>query len=83
MFDKKHCSGCRNNFYNGNNSFGVRGCWSSKGAKIVKRIPIGFWESPPYLNKKTVSVPNCWHDEGSNRTLYVERSRINSKGFWA
>ena len=80
--NKKHCSGCRNNFYNGNNNFGVKECWSLKGAKLVSRIPIGHWENPPYLNKKKVKVLNCWHGEGSNRTHYVDPSTITSEGYW-
>ena len=34
------CSGCRNNFYNGNNDLGVKECWSRKKAKTVTRYRI-------------------------------------------
>lgn len=80
--DKKHCSGCRNNFYNDNNPLGVKECWSLKSAKIVSRVRIGHWEEPPYLNKKSVRVPNCLHGEGSNRTHYIDPKQIDSRGFW-
>ena len=80
--DRKHCSGCRNNFYNGNNQLEVKECWTLKSAKMVSRIPVGHWENPPYLNKKKVQVPSCWHGEGSSRTHYVKPERIDSNGYW-
>jgi len=78
--DKKFCMGCRNDFYNGKNDLEITECWSFKEAKTEFRIPIGYWEPPPYKNKKKVRVAVCW--EGLNRTLYVHPSRINSRGYW-
>ena len=43
---RKHCAGCRNDFYNGNNPHGVKECWSLKGAKVVTRYRIGWWVEP-------------------------------------
>ncbi len=80
--DIKHCLGCRNVYYNGNNPLNISKCWSLKSAKLVSRIAIGHWENPPYLNKKQIKVPNCWHGEGSNRTHYVDPKQINSEGYW-
>ena len=81
--DKKYCRGCRNNFYNGNNEFGIKECWSFKDAKTVWRIPIGHWERPPYKNKRKVRVANCYYDDrGSNRTHYVDPENIDSQGYW-
>lgn len=80
--DKKHCSGCIDNFYNGNNPYGVKECWSLKDAKLVTRIAIGHWESPPYLNKKKLKVPACWQGEGSNRTHYIKPESITTDGYW-
>ena len=77
--NKQHCSGCHDNFYNHSQK---DGCWSFKEAKLVWRIPVGMWENPPYKNKKKVLVPNCWHGEGSNRTLYVKPEAITSDGYW-
>jgi len=77
-----HCKGCKDNFYNGNNDLGVKECWDLESAKIVFRIPIGLWEKPPYLNKKQVRVPDCWHGKGSNRILYINPEAINAKGYW-
>ena len=33
----KHCQGCRNNFYNGNNPYEIKECWSLKNAVLQKR----------------------------------------------
>ena len=40
------CRGCRDDFYNGKNSLGVRECWNLKGAKKVVRYRIGTWTTP-------------------------------------
>ena len=56
--NRRHCAGCRNDFYNGNNKLGVKECWSLADAKLVSRIPVGYWESPPYKGKKSVKVPD-------------------------
>lgn len=82
MKDKRHCRGCANDFYNGKNELGVKECWSFKGAKLVKRITVGHWENPPYLNKKKITVPDCFHERGNSRTHYVDPKRISSDGFW-
>ena len=33
----KHCSGCYENIYNGNNTVGVKECWNLKSAKLVMK----------------------------------------------
>ena len=77
--DKKHCRGCRNDFYN----YPPKECWFLTGAKLVSRIAVGHWESPPYLNKPLVKVPNCWRGEGSDRIHYIDSNKdLDSKGFW-
>lgn len=78
---KEKCKGCRNNFYNGNNSLGVSECLSFKDAKVVWRIPIGHLENPPY-KKENVRVPDCWQGEGSNRTHYIKAEALDSRGYW-
>ena len=77
MINRKHCSGCRDDFYNARG-----GCWSLESAKLVTRIPVGMWESPPYKNKKKEKVPNCWHGEGPHRTIYVDPEVLDSNGYW-
>jgi len=78
---KSKCSGCRNNFYNGNNQYGVKECWLLKNAKVVWRIPVGHWESPPY-KKKAVRIPDCWRGEGSNRTHYIKKEALDKQWYW-
>lgn len=61
MMDKKHCSGCYNNFYNENTRYDVKECWNLKTAKLVWRIRVGNFEEPKnYKNRKAVRVPDCY-----------------------
>jgi hypothetical protein len=66
MKTTEHCTGCRNNFYNGNNSLGVARCWSLAKAKLVTKFRIGTWVpmniKEAYLK---VRVPDCYHCDGS------------------
>ena len=63
---KRYCEGCRNNFYNGNNGYGIKECWSLKTAKVVMRKFVHIDQPPPWLNdpEKTFS---CHH-----RQKYVQ-----------
>lgn len=79
--DKKHCSGCYNNFYNGNNPHDVSECWSLKNAKLVWRIRIGNFENPPYKNKKKIQVPNCYRT-GSCGDHFIDPSVLDKDGYW-
>lgn len=72
MKDTSHCGGCRQNFYNGNNSLGVRRCWHLKAAKLVWRYPVHRDQRPPYRLER-VQVPNCY---SPNAMYYVEKSVI-------
>lgn len=76
------CSGCDNNFYNGNNPMGVARCWSFDDAKVVKRLAIGKWQNPPYSlqMKDREWTLSCW---GSNDVLYIDPPKVlDSRGFW-
>lgn len=75
----KHCVGCTNNFYNGNNSIGVQECWSLPDAKLVKRIRVGVWQNPPYDRKDTVKVFQCRHENGS---VLVNPESLTEQGYW-
>lgn len=63
--DKSHCSGCRDNFYNGNNNLGVNECWLLQNAKLMQRFRI-HRDSPMGIkaNYEEVEKPNCYHQEG-------------------
>jgi hypothetical protein len=64
--DTKHCQGCRDNFYNGQNPYGIKECWLLSGAKLITRYKIGMWDS---MGKKSnfhkVKVPQCYSSKGS------------------
>ncbi len=80
--EKKHCVGCGDNFYNSNNGLGVKECWAfDRKKKLEKRISIGLWENPPYLNKKAIRIPPCFHGRGNQRNIYVKPESIDSSGY--
>ena len=78
MLDRKYCQGCRNDYYNKADS----DCWSRKDAKMIQVIAIGFWEKPPYLNKRKIMKPSCYHEDGNNRTIYITADKITPAGYW-
>ncbi len=69
--DKKHCRGCRNNFYNGNNDLGVNECWSLKDAKLIMRKEVHINDVPPW-NQKAEKFPDCYHKP---KFVYVAANR--------
>jgi hypothetical protein len=74
----KHCSGCRNNFYNGNNDMGIKECWSLKSAKLTKRLLIPVDMPPPYTFPPR-TVPDCYHVD---RYVTVKPEAIDERGYW-
>ncbi len=42
------CSGCTENFYNGNNSLGVTQCWNFKSARVILRKQVHINYVPPW-----------------------------------
>ena len=69
--DKKHCAGCRNNFYNGHNNLNVKACFSLKGAKLVMKKEVHIDQVPPW-NQKAKMLPSCYHADGY---IYVDKDR--------
>jgi hypothetical protein len=57
------CSGCENNFYNGNNPYGVTECWSLKSMEIIKRKRVPMSQVPPWT-QKPVKMASCFHQKG-------------------
>jgi hypothetical protein len=62
--EKADCSGCRDNFYNGNNPFGVEECWSFKNAQLTLRRRVGIWDRPPWTNEPE-RLPDCYKVKGA------------------
>lgn len=79
MLDESHCAGCRDDFYNGHNPYGVTECWLRENAVLgeFKLIPIDL--APPYLKIKTQSVPTCYQ-----RPRYVKAKpeSLDAQGYW-
>lgn len=61
---RKYCQSCEENFYNGNNPYGIEECWHLKTAKLIWGKIIGIWQNPPYDHVKSVRRPNCWRQKG-------------------
>ena len=61
--DRKFCSGCVNNFYNGFNDLGVTTCWSLKTAKRIKRKKVPLNQVPPW-NQPAQMLPSCYRQRG-------------------
>lgn len=69
--DKKYCSGCRDDFYNGKNPYGVKECWMLKGAKRIMRKEVHKNQRPPW-NQKATKLPNCYN---ADDYVYVQPDR--------
>lgn len=79
MIDVKHCDGCRNDFYNGHNTLGVKECWSRKDAKLVPRLLIHINAMPPYDATQAKKIPNCYH---RSQFVSVAPENLTSEGYW-
>ena len=60
--DVKHCAGCRDDFYNGNNPLGVTECWMRTRGTMKTRYQL-HCDTP--MNRRSgyqkVKVPSCYH----------------------
>jgi hypothetical protein len=59
-----YCQGCTDDFYNGNNSLGVKECWSKKSAKVVTRYRIAWWAASYKKNCTKVKTYDCHKEPG-------------------
>lgn len=77
--DVKFCSGCEDNFYNGNNPYGITECWHRAKAeqKSYRLIPISM--PPPYLQISLKKLPNCYKAKGYAK---VKPEALDSRGYW-
>lgn len=76
---KSDCSGCENNFYNGNNPYGVEECWSFKTATMVSARDVPVDMRPPYKHLKETTRPSCYK---AKRMVRVKKEALNSEGYW-
>lgn len=56
---KERCYGCEDNFYNGNNPYGVTECWCFKDAKLIKRKKVHIDQTPPWTQSPE-KYPSCY-----------------------
>jgi hypothetical protein len=80
----QYCSGCRNNFYNGNNPMKIKECWSLKTAKLVKRFRIYWWTPMDKASNFTeVKVLSCYNDlENGHGYAYLTDIPSHLKQEW-
>lgn len=81
---KNHCSGCRDNFYNGNNNIGVKECWNLQSAKLVTRYKIYWWTPMDKASNFTeVKVLDCYNDlENGHGNAYLHDIPNHLKQEW-
>lgn len=60
---RKYCGGCRDNFYNNNNPYGIQRCWCLDTAKVVWKKRVSIHQYPPW-NQKAIRVLDCRHEDG-------------------
>ena len=58
----EYCSGCENNFYNGNNPYDVKRCWSFESATVIPRKRVHINHVPPWKQKPT-QMASCYHEK--------------------
>jgi len=64
---KLYCGGCEDNFYNGNNSYGIKECWNLESAKVVMKKEVHIDQVPPW-KQKPIKTLSCYH---RRRYVYV------------
>ena len=59
--DVKYCRGCKDDFYNGKNPYGVAECWLLKDAELATRYRLHV-DTPMSQRRgyQEVVVPNCY-----------------------
>jgi len=58
------CVGCEDNFYNGNNPYGVSRCWHFTDAKVKMRKQVGMNDVPPWTHQPVIKTLSCYHKKG-------------------
>lgn len=61
--DKSMCSGCVDNFYNGNNPYDIAECWSFKSAEVCKKKFVPLDMRPPWKMKSQQTL-SCYRKKG-------------------
>ena len=82
MINFEQCRCCRNDFYNGKNTMGIKRCWSANSGELVTRYRIGVHTLLTSKGAFTkVKIPNCYHRDGyafySKIPDFVRASNLN------
>lgn len=64
----KHCSGCRDDFYNYNGNSPNGRCWSLPSMQLVFKKEVSVDQRPPWT-QKAKKLPDCYHRP---RFVYVK-----------
>ena len=75
----KDCVGCRDDFYNGHNSLGVKQCWSLSSATFVKAKDVPVDLPPPYNHIRETKRPSCYK---APRMVRVKQEALTASGYW-
>ena len=67
------CSGCRDNFYNGNNDLGINECWCFEDSNVVKKKKVDINQRPPW-DQGAIWVLSCCRMKGY---VFVGPDQIN------
>ena len=76
----KDCQGCEDNFYNGNNPYGIAECWSVKTARIVSGKMLSVdqpWPDKWLQTAPKESHPNCYR---MKRYIFVKDAQGGTGG---
>jgi hypothetical protein len=63
QMNAKHCVGCEDNFYNGNNPYDIKKCWGLETATLIGRKRVGMNDTPPW-NGPVENLPSCYKKRG-------------------
>ena len=70
---KQLCSGCYNNFYNGNNGYNISDCWSLKKAKVCMRKEVHINDIPPWEHQRVFKTLSCYRKP---KFVYVSPNQL-------
>lgn len=73
------CSGCRDNFYNGNNGLGVVRCLSFETATMERKKDVPVNRQPPFKSIPLTTKPSCYRAKGYVR---VHPDQLTKEGYW-
>ena len=65
---REMCAGCKDNFYNGGNPYGVKECWNLTSATVVSRVQVHIDQVPPWT-QEPVNVLSCYKQ---NHYVFVD-----------